>query len=69
MSFTVAIYRETREWPNDERFGLISQIRRATNSIPLNIAEGAGNSSNKEFHRFLQIALRSSYEVMTAIGY
>jgi four helix bundle protein len=67
MSLTVAIYKETQSWPNDERFGLINQIRRATNSVPLNIAEGAGSSSNKEFHRFLQIALRSAYEVMTAI--
>ena len=67
MAFTIAIYRETRTWPTDERFGLISQIRRATSAIPLNIAEGAGNDSNKEFCHFLQIALRSTYEVMTAI--
>ncbi len=67
MKFTVTVYRETRQWPLEERFGLISQIRRATSSIPLNIAEGAGNDSNKEFCRYLEIALRSSYEVMTAI--
>ncbi|MCB0162996.1 MAG: four helix bundle protein [Anaerolineae bacterium] len=67
MAFTVALYKESQQWPSDERFGLISQTRRATTSIPLNIAEGAGNSSNKEFSRFLQIALRSTYEVMTAI--
>ena len=66
MKFTVTVYRETRQWPLEERFGLISQIRRATSSIPLNIAEGAGNDSNKEFCRYLEIALRSSYEVMTA---
>ncbi|NJN92808.1 MAG: four helix bundle protein [Anaerolineales bacterium] len=46
---------------------MISQIRRAATSIPLNIAEGAGNDSNQEFCRFLQYALRSGYEVMTAI--
>ena len=67
MSLTVVVYRETQCWPQDERFGLINQIRRATNSVPLNIAEGAGSSSNKEFHRFVQIALRSTYEVMTAV--
>jgi four helix bundle protein len=67
MTFTVAIYRESREWPSDERFGLISQIRRAVNAVPLNIAEGAGNNSDREFCRFLEIALRSVYETMTAI--
>lgn len=67
MSFTTTIYRETRSWTPDERFGLTSQIRRAASSIPLNIAEGSGNSSKKEFCRFLEIALRSCYEVMTAI--
>jgi len=67
MVFTVTIYRETRGWPDDEKFGLISQIRRATSGIPMNIAEGAGNTSNKEFCRFLEIALRSDYELMTAI--
>jgi four helix bundle protein len=67
MAFTVEIYRASQEWPSEERFGLTSQLRRATTSIPLNIAEGAGNSSNKEFCRFLQIALRSTYEVMTAL--
>jgi four helix bundle protein len=67
MAFTVAIYAESRTWPADERFGLISQIRRATTSIPLNIAEGAGDDSNEEFRRFLRYSLRSTYEVMTAI--
>ncbi len=67
MKFTVMVYRESRQWPPDERFGLISQIRRAVCSIPLNIAEGAGNDSDKEFCRYLEIALRSDYEVMTAI--
>jgi len=67
LAFTLAIYRESKRWPSEERFGLISQIRRAACSIPMNIAEGAGNDSAKEFCRFLEIALRSTYEVMTAI--
>lgn len=66
MAFTIVVYRDTRDWPADERFGLTSQLRRAASSIPLNIAEGAGNSSGREFARFLEIALRSTYEVMTA---
>lgn len=67
MDFTIEIYRESRAFPADERFGLTSQLRRATAAIPSNIAEGAGNTSKKEFTRFLEIALRSSYEVMTAM--
>ena len=67
MTFTVTIYRETAKFPADERFGLVSQLRRACASIPLNIAEGSGNNSNKEFCRFLEIARRSGYEVMTGI--
>ncbi|MCC7162731.1 MAG: four helix bundle protein [Anaerolineae bacterium] len=66
MGLTTRIYRETQGWPSEERYGLTSQIRRAASSIPLNIAEGAGNSSRKEFCRFLEIALRSCYEVITA---
>jgi len=68
LAFTLRIYRETAEhFPVDERFGLISQIRRAASSIPMNIAEGSGNSSNREFCRYLEMARRSGYEVMTAI--
>ena len=67
MAFTVTIYKESQKWPGDEKFGLINQIRRAATSIPLNITEGAGNDSNQEFCRFLRYALRSDYEVMTAI--
>ncbi|NIP55312.1 MAG: four helix bundle protein, partial [Aliifodinibius sp.] len=67
MAFTVEIYRESQHWPSEEKFGLISQIRRAATSVPLNIAEGAGNSSKQEFCRFLQFSLRSNYEVMTAV--
>ncbi len=67
MDFTIDLYRETSFLPADERFGLVSQVRRAASAIPMNIAEGAGNDSNKEFCHFLQIALRSSYETMTAI--
>jgi four helix bundle protein len=67
MLFTVVVYRESQAWPSEERFGLVSQVRRAACSIPLNIAEGSGNDSAKEFCRFLEMALRSAYEIMTAI--
>lgn len=67
IDFAVEIYRVSKIFPKDELFGITSQIRRAVTSISLNIAEGSGNKSNKEFQRFLEIALRSDYEVMTCL--
>ena len=52
---------------NDEKFGLISQIKRSVVSIPSNIAEGSGRNSNKEFNHFLAIALGSSFELQTQL--
>ena len=60
---TIEIYRISQSFPNDELFGLISQIRRAVSSIPINIAEGCGRSSNKDFSHFLQIAIGSATEL------
>jgi len=59
----VDIYRETRRFPSEERFGLVSQIRRSAVSIPANIAEGAARRSKKEFSRFLLTARGSSTEL------
>jgi four helix bundle protein len=67
MDFVVEIYKASAGFPKAEQFGLTSQIRRAATSIPLNIAEGAGCGTNPEFQRFLGFALRSDYEVMTAL--
>ena len=67
MDLAVDVYKATSNFPNDERFGLISQLRRAAVSIPSNIAEGAGRNSNKEFCNFLGIANGSSYEVQTQL--
>ncbi len=67
IDFSVLIYELTKTFPKEELFGLTSQIRRAVVSISLNIAEGSGNKSNKEFKRFLEIALRSTYEVMSCL--
>lgn len=67
MDFVTEIYQVSNRFPRTEQFGLTSRIRRASISIPLNIAEGAGAGSNAEFQRFLNYALRSTYEVMSAL--
>lgn len=67
LEFTTEIYGFSKTLPADEKYGLISQLRRATTSIVLNIAEGAGAGSDLEFRRFLRIALRSNYEVHAII--
>ena len=63
LKFTGKVYKFSNLLPDSEKFGIISQLRRATTSIVLNIAEGAGAGSNPEFVRFLRMSLRSGYEV------
>lgn len=67
MDLIEHIYRITKIFPKNEEMGLIQQLRRASNSISLNIAEGSGAESDKDFRRFLCIARRSSYELMCGI--
>ncbi|MDA3838398.1 MAG: four helix bundle protein [Candidatus Delongbacteria bacterium] len=61
------IYKLTKNFPNEEKFGLTSQIRRAVISIPSNIAEGQTRNSTKEFKQFLYIAKASNAEVETQL--
>jgi len=61
------IYKISQKLPSEEKFGLKSQITRAAVSIPSNIAEGSSRSSNKDFNRFLEIALGSLFELQTQI--
>ena len=57
------VYRVTRGFPADERFGLTSQIRRAAAAVPTNIAEGCGRSTDADLARFADIASGSASEV------
>ena len=59
---TLLVYRKTANFPKEELFGLISQIRRASSSVPTNIAEGCGRNSAKELSHFLNISLGSANE-------
>ncbi|QGY44591.1 four helix bundle protein [Maribellus comscasis] len=61
------VFLLTRDFPAEEKFVLTSQILRSAYSIPSNIAEGSGRSSNKEFVRFLDIALSSAFELETQL--
>ena len=63
IDFCLDIYKLTGQFPNEEKFGLTSQLRRAGVSVPSNIAEGSGRNGDKEFLHFLSIATGSSYEI------
>jgi four helix bundle protein len=61
--FTLEIYRVTQAFPKTEVYGLVSQMRRCASSIPTNIAEGCGRSTEKDFARFLDNAMGSASEL------
>jgi len=61
------VYSLTKDWPNTEKYGLISQARRAAVSMPANIAEGVGRGNSNEIAHFAKTALGSLYELDTHI--
>lgn len=67
ISLTKEIRRLTKTFPKEEMFSLTSQMNRAGDSIALNIAEGAGNYSRKEFSKFLGYSIRSGYECICCL--
>ncbi|MCH7414577.1 four helix bundle protein [Belliella sp. R4-6] len=67
IKLTVQVYKIYQSFPSDERFGLISQIRRSAVSVPSNVAEGAGRRTNGEFANFLGIAHGSICELETQL--
>jgi four helix bundle protein len=67
MDYAVAVYKFIVSLPEEEKYNLASQLRRAVTSAPLNMAEGCGAASNAEFARFLGFAYRSLKEAVTAL--
>jgi four helix bundle protein len=67
VDLVTEVYKLCQKFPNDEKFGLSSQIKRCAISIPSNIAEGAGRSTKKDFANFLHFAIASSYELETQL--
>lgn len=63
-AFTIDVYRITRTFPPEERYGLTSQLRRAAGSIGSNIAEGCGCESSKEQANYVQMSTRSTFETL-----
>ncbi|HEX9680141.1 MAG TPA: four helix bundle protein [Anaerolineales bacterium] len=60
---TIEVYRTTQAFPRLEQFGLTAQMRRASESIPANIAEGCGRKSQREFAQSLHLAIGSANEL------
>ncbi len=68
MDLTVRTYEVTRRFPSEEKYGIVSQMRRAAASVPANIAEGQARRSTKEFIQMLGIARGSLAEIETFVA-
>lgn len=67
MTLVTEVYKVTKYLPDEEKFGLISQIKRSSVSVPSNIAEGYGRNYRNDYIRFLQISRGSLYECQTQL--
>jgi four helix bundle protein len=67
IEYCTKIYRFSAKLPSNEKYGLTPQIRRAAISIPLNISEGSGCNTDKEFSQFISYAYRSVHEVLSCL--
>ncbi len=67
MKLVTEIYRATSSFPEEEKYGLTSQLRRSSVSIPSNISEGFGRNSQGDFKRFVNISMGSLFELQTQI--
>ncbi|MFK5879096.1 MAG: four helix bundle protein [Flavobacteriaceae bacterium] len=67
LELVIETYKMTNKFPNEEKFGLTSQLNRCSVSIPSNIAEGTSKSSSKHFKTFLETSLGSAFEWETQI--
>ena len=67
MDYAVAVYKFAASLPEEEKYNLASQLRRAASSVPLNISEGCGAASNTEFGRFLGYAYQSPQDPMESL--
>lgn len=67
IELSVEIYELVADFPSDEKFGIISQLRRASVSVPSNIAEGSSRKSQKEFAHYLSMSLGSLFEIETQL--
>jgi len=67
MGLVTEIYHHTKSFPEEERYGLTSQLRRSSVSLPSNMAEGYGRNSTQDYIRFLRIANGSLFELQTQL--
>jgi len=67
MELSESVYQLTSNFPNTEKYGLITQMQRSAVSIPSNIAEGSGRGTNDSFKYFLSVALGSAFELETQL--